>query len=124
MKQVYRAFDGMIFDSKNECIEYERAHANFVMYDATGNTTMDVNDAMFVYLPYAGYDGVKDVNPNAQAFMIACDEAGCGADGITEADIGFFIWDEWRENYVYFDRDKLPALAKIDKDIAAKYPNR
>ena len=124
MKQVYRAFDGTIFDSKNDCIEYERTHANFVMYDASGEITSDVGNAIFVYLPYEGYDEANDVNPNAQAFMAASDEAGFEATGIIESDAGLFIWDEWHENYTYLDRDMLPAIAKIDHDIAIKYPNR
>ena len=38
MRKVFQSYNGLIFEDEEECVEYERAHPAFTMYDSYGET--------------------------------------------------------------------------------------
>ena len=85
MKQVWQANDGTIFESKEECQEYE--NSKIQAWGLWGSNDIrkvnDVGDASIVYVPDSTY--------------ITHEMEDEGIDGE-----GVWVWNEWRMKYTYW----------------------
>lgn len=92
MKIIYQSFDGLSFDTREECEKYEASKAKPRMYAWDGKTD-DVDRAYVV-----------DIRTEAELswFLAECDNHGSISEGI-EDDCGVYIWDSWNERYHYLD---------------------
>ena len=110
MREViaFEAFDGTLFGSKNDCVEYERQNSTVYMWNNAGERTNFATDATFIWLSGAGA---------ASVFLEQCwrDEAIEG--DIEDGDEGLFMFDEWNDHYVYIPKDKLRGLTKVAEEI-------
>lgn len=92
MKIIYQSFDGLSFDTREECEKYEASKAKPRMYFKNGKTD-DVDKAYVV-----------DIRTEAELswFLAECDSKGSISDGIEDL-CGVYIWDTWDEKYHYLD---------------------
>lgn len=111
MKEItaYKAFDGTIFENREEAAEYEASLSYYRMWNRNGQETLDPNAATFIYL-FTEYD--------AAVFIEDCIGIGTSYEGIESEDTGLFIWDEGYERYMYIGhKSDLEGLSKVLIDI-------
>lgn len=95
MKIIYQSFDGLSFNTREECIKHEASKAKPRMYFWDGKTD-DVEKAYVV-----------DIRTEEELswFLAACENTGSCSDGIEDT-CGVYIWDTWNEKYHYLDTDE------------------
>lgn len=104
MEILYRAFDGKIFNSADECLRHERENPLFRMWGEDGLTN-DTGKALVVEI-LNEYNG-------ASAFVELCESCGDIYDGIDRfAGKGVYVWDV-NDQYVYIPDSTLKALRHI-----------
>lgn len=104
MEILYRAFDGKIFNSADECLRHERENPLFRMWGEDGLTN-DTGKALVVE--------ILDKYSGASAFVELCESCGDIYDGIDRfAGKGIYVWDD-NDQYVYIPDDALKALRHI-----------
>ena len=89
---VYIADDGTEFTTKKDCVEYEKGINAFTLYDRECKETKTFDMAFYVLIKST--DAIATVRDLAQS-------QGEYADGIDEE--GFFVWNEWEEQYIKLD---------------------
>lgn len=102
MKIIYQSFDGLSFNTREECEKYEASKAKPRMYAWSGKTD-DVDVAYVV-----------DICTEAELcwFLAECDSKGTFSEGIEDA-CGVYIWDTWSERYQYLDTDPQVIKALV-----------
>ena len=80
MKIFYRAFDGAVFDTEEECLEHEASKLAYRMFDKDGNPVYDPEEARVIY-----------IYPNGASQLI-CDfeQKLCSYSGIGFHSTGWF----------------------------------
>ena len=101
MKIIYQSFDGLSFNTREECEKYEASKAKPRMYFHNGK----VDDVEKAY--------VVDIRTEEELswFLAECENRGSISEGV-EDDCGVYIWDSWNERYHYLDtyEDVIKAL--------------
>lgn len=110
MKKVFQSYDGLIFESEKECIEYERKHPALEMYGSDGKTE-NPNEAFLVII---------NDESGAASFISMCD-ADSDYPGIDEDSIGIFVWVHDQiydaKHYIKISDITLKALNHYFTDI-------
>lgn len=103
MEILYRAFDGKIFHSPEECLKHEKTDPYFKMWARDGFTT-DPADALVVHI-ISEFHG-------AEKFVAMCEDWDISHEGIDDCSCtGFYIWDDGQ--WVLVPDDTLEALAAM-----------
>ena len=104
MKKVFQSYDGLIFESEEECIEYERKHPALEMYGSDGKTE-NLDEAFLVII---------NDESGAKSFVSMCEEEETPCYGIQEDSIGVFVWSynylNGTANYVRLDNKAVQAM--------------
>lgn len=88
MEIIYKAYDGTIFYSENECLEYEGSNeADFDMYDDYGDRVTDMCDCHLLH--------IKNSTARLRDYFeeLSYDFAG-------DPDTGWFVYDDWNEQFI------------------------
>lgn len=92
MKVIYRSYDGLEFDTPEECVRHEQTSPRFKMYDPNGLTD-NPDNAMLVWFS-------ENVTAT-ERFKCFCDEHEITTYGIPDCHTDFVYWDNvelvWRE---------------------------
>lgn len=111
MKKVFQSYNGLIFEDEEECVEYERTHPAFIMYDSFGETH-DPNRAFIVII---------NDKSGAESFISMCNEYEILYPGIDRASTGIFVWAHDQiydaKLYVKISDTILKALNRYFTDI-------
>lgn len=119
MEIIYRAVDGAIFDSENECLEYESKMKVAAMnlksrfFDSDG-VLLDIND-LFNCLEKGYYMELATVEEAKFIAEYSEKEVGMTIFYITSPTIGRYYWDENRDEWhnveelyaIYADKLKI-----------------
>ena len=104
MRKVYQSYDELIFESEEECIEYEKKHPILEMYGLNGKT--ENPDEAFLVI-------INDES-GAESFISMCEEEVTPCYGITEDSTGVFIWAHSclnaTANYVRLDNKAVKTM--------------
>lgn len=106
MRKVYQSYDGLIFENKEECAEYERNHPALVMYGLCGRTN-NPNEAFVI---------VINDESGATSFISMCD-ADRDYRGIDGNSTGTFVWVHDAKEYIKLSFDAAEALSYYFADI-------
>lgn len=124
----YKAWDGEMFDTEDECIRYEgRLGKGLYMFDSDGLRTNDVRDTVIVYIAKNAINGYL-------AFYKLCQEANMMSTGIADSEEdarerdsfmndSLYVWDDWNDTYKVVDSDFVDLVVKavaLRKDIIEK----
>lgn len=82
MRKVFQSYNGLTFESEEECIEYERKHSALEMYALYGKTEN----------PVEAYLVVINNKYGAESFISMCKEEENPYRGITKDSTGVFAW--------------------------------
>ena len=99
MEVIFKAKDGTMFDSAEECVQYELELANkekdWQAWGWSGEPTDITANAVVVKL---------NTEDAAAQFLIAADAEGdYDIKGIESGDEGWFFYDEGSDRYVFID---------------------
>ena len=104
MEILYRAFDGKVFHSADECLRHERENPLFKMWGKYGPTT-EADKALVVE--------ILDEHNGASAFVELCDSCGELYEGIDRfSGKGVYVWDD-NDQYVCIPDCTLEALRQF-----------
>lgn len=106
MQVKYLSFDGMYFDSPQDCLKHEQENPLLKMWDEHGITTSP-GDAKVVWL---------SSNDGAKAFIKMCNEEDIVIDNIDEYSIGTFIWSSECFAWVPFEDETMRAIRLYFED--------
>lgn len=88
MEIIYKAYDGTIFNSELECLNYEESNkADFDMYDDCGARVTDINDCLLLH--------IKNSTVRLEDYF---EEYGYNFAG--SPDNGWFVYDDWNEQFI------------------------
>lgn len=105
MEVLYRAFDGKLFHSPEECLRHEKENPLFKMWGEDGLTT-DPDCARVVH--------IIDEDSGANKFVELCEDMGVSYDGIEAySSTGWYLWDD--DQYVYIPDDTINAIMHASK---------
>lgn len=108
MEVVFKAKDGTLFASAQECVLYEQRMAEsprkWKGWDWAGNPAKDTTDTIMVYF--------CDDEASAQFIADAKLNADEDIDGIEEGDSGWFYWDEGEGVYRFLDPPFIDIIRK------------
>lgn len=96
MKVTYVSHDGFSFSTAEECLEHEKSHLCYRMYDGEGNPVYDAEDARLVYI-YP--DGATKLREDLE-------EADCSYSGISFWATGWYYvcscceWNKIPDEYI------------------------
>ena len=111
MRKVFQSYDGLVFENEEECVEYEKKHPAFIMYDSFGETH-DPDRAFLVI--------IKDKS-GAESFISMCNEYETLYPGIDGDSTGIFVWAQDQiydvKHYVKISDSTLKALNRYFADI-------
>ena len=96
MKVIYRAYDGVEFDSAEACVRYENIKPPYKMWTNEGAT--DSFDSALVV-------EINDVG----LFIASCKERGIITDGVR--DRGLYFWSSEQLEWVWIDPITRQALS-------------
>lgn len=100
MQVKYLSFDGLYFDSPEECLKHEQENPRLKMWDEHGISTSP-DYAKVVWL---------SSNGGAEAFMKLCNEEDVTIDGIDECSTDTFIWSDECFAWVPFEDKTIQAV--------------
>ena len=118
MKITYTAFDGKVFTTQIECVEYERKALLMPLGWTVGGKQLTnigeiARQAHYVYFPTA---------EAAQEFIRACEEQEQKWGGIDEWASGFYMWEEGREEFIYIPTGIFNFAPVIDEIQSIEFP--
>jgi hypothetical protein len=117
MELIYRTIDGKEFTDMHEAQHYELhlLHEKVQMFDPHGNSTIDPDYAMAIFL--SGEHA-------ADAFIKIAEKDGTNANGISSGDEGVYVWDSLDEAYKYIEIESLRAAhSALGAAIKARWDN-
>lgn len=124
----YKAWDGEMFDTEDECIMYElKLGKGLYMFDSDAQRTNDVRNATIVYIPKKATNGhlafyKLSQEHNMLSTGIADSEEDAHDKDAWVAD-ALYVWDEWDETYKIVDSDFMDLVVKaiaLRKNITEK----
>lgn len=102
MQAVWRAEDGKIFETKEECRAYE---SGFMMFNCFGGKTYKAENAVWVYFTHE--DG-------AENFINQCKKENSNYDGISPNCVRLFFYDLYEKRYIHISTDKEAIQEILD----------
>lgn len=103
MEVIYRAFDGKMFPTPEECLTHEKEHPLFRMFNSEGKLVTSPSDCRLLQI-VDGKDG-------ATAFIKLCESEETYSNGIdTYVGVGWYWWNG--EEYQRIDPRMIEALTK------------
>lgn len=107
MEVIYKAFDGELFDTEKECLDYEEnTYVGYEIFNFEGeqNPNYKAECACFVhFLDIRGYSN----------FIHACQLRDEDYNGLQEIPEGWFWWDDFNDKYRYLPENIMNAIWKI-----------
>lgn len=110
MEIIYRAVDGREFNNAYDCVEHEKKHYMFLMYDRNGRVN-NPNDANIVFFKD---DDLLSAKNN---FIEVCANYDVTTEGIDRySNCTLYLWSTEVMQWVHIESDDLDALCEFVED--------
>ena len=110
MEIIYRAVDGREFRSAYECVEHEKSHCMFLMYDRNGRVN-NPNDSNIVFFKDDDLVSAKD------NFIKVCENYDVTTEGIERySNYTLYLWSGEVMQWVPIKSDDLGAIREFVED--------
>lgn len=118
MEVIYKAFDGTVMSTFNECVNYELTKLGILLLDETYKIipTFKCEDCYYIYVPKGKYvDIIKEyvdyIQPDKDLWKFASIEKACQDEPV------LLYWDTDKEIYLYAPyTDICKIISSIEKD--------
>ena len=101
MKIQYVAFDGEVFDCRDECLLHEKNYPNFIMYNGTGEITTDTDCAVLVE--------IKD----SKGVKTFCEQFGNKEECSSVLTEGTYYWNSAQGKYLEIPAYVLDVIMRV-----------
>lgn len=113
MELIYRTVDGQEFDNEADAAYHENCiKEGLMMWDRLGGHTEHIIDAFVVYF--------KDDAAAKYFDYLSEKQRGKLDEFSTTSRIGFFLWDEWAEEYRHIDSEVIKVMAIAFNEVKTK----
>ena len=110
MEIIYRAVDGREFNNAYECVEHEKKHCMFLMYDRNGRVN-NPNDSNIVFFKDDDLVSAKD------NFIKVCENYDVTTEGIERySNYTLYLWSTEAMQWVPIESDDLGAIREFVED--------